>query len=128
MTYTKDEIEQVKANLRKIQEYTRQNYCARLRERERISVAFGEMERYPGQWEPEHKHSFGFNADGEIYFRTGGGFYEFVDEDDKTHRSIFKAWYNGTDLLISWREVKGLVEGELEKVERRRKALAEFGV
>jgi hypothetical protein len=128
MTYTKEEIEQVKENLRKIRDYTRQNYCTRLRERERISVAFGELERYPGQWEPEHKHSFGFDAEGGIWFRTGGAFVGFADDDNGSDKSIFRWWSYGEDLLVHWVVVKNLVEKELRALEERRRAVINFEV
>ena len=42
MTYTKEEVSEIKANLKQIEEYAKENYAPRLRKDESVSVEFGE--------------------------------------------------------------------------------------
>ena len=42
MSYTKEEVSEIKANLKQIEEYAKKNYAPRLRKDESVSVEFGE--------------------------------------------------------------------------------------
>lgn len=128
MPYTKAEIESIKGNLRKIQTYVKENYVPRLRKYDTLSVDFGELKHYPGRWEPEHEHSFWFNYNGEICYRCGGLGLHFIEENDGPISSVFQSLTYATDLLLSWQQVKRLIESELDKRDRERAALASFEV
>lgn len=128
MPYTKDEAESIKANLKKIQEYVKEHYVPRLRQYDSLSVAFGELKRYPDHRDMEHEHSFGFKWAGEIWYRCGGLVLNFIENDDGPFRSVFKSWSYAPDLLLQWQQVKRLIEQELDKRDRERAALAAFEV
>jgi len=128
MAYTKSEAESIKSNLKKIQVFVRESYVPRLRKYDTLSVEFGELKRYPGQREPEREHSFWFNYDGEICYRCGGLCLNFIDENAGPFSSVFQSWTYATDLLLSWKQVKHLIEQELDKRDRERAALAAFEV
>lgn len=128
MSYTKAEAESIKANLRKIQAYVKENFVPRLRKYDTLSVDFGELKRYPGKWEPEHEHSFWFGADGLMGYRCGGLNLNFIEESNGPFSSVFQSWTYATDLLLHWQQVKRLIEAELDKRDRERAALASFEV
>ena len=124
--YNKQDLEKLKGNLKKIEEFCRQNYIPRIPNREdRISVDFGPMETYPGQWCQEPRFSFGMDGRGNIWFRVGGLFLHF---DDNKEPSIYKNNIYGEDLLLNWRKVKGLMESELIILTEKRELLEKFEV
>ncbi len=124
--YNKQDFEKLKGNLKKIEEFCRQNYIPRIPNQEdRISVNFGLMESYPGQWGRKPRFSFGMDGQGNIWFRVGGLFLHF-DEDREP--SVYKNNIYGEDLLLNWRKVKDLIEAELIILAEKRKILDEFEV
>lgn len=128
MTYSKDEVENIKSNLAKIEAFVKENYVPRLRRNEEVSVQFGPLKRYPGQWEPEPEFAFGFDFRGEAYFKTGGLRVYFTQDTDGPFRSVYQNWHYATDLLLNWSQVKQQIEQELNERDRKRAALAAFEV
>lgn len=74
--YSKQDLEKLNGNLKKIEEFCRQNYIPRIPRREdRICVDFGPLESYPRQWGREPKYSFGMDGRGNIWFGVGLALY-----------------------------------------------------
>lgn len=124
--YSKEDLNKLIANLEKIERFCKENYIHRILNREdRISVDFGPMETYPGQWRQEPRCSFGMDGRGNIWFRIGGLFLHF---DDNKEPSIYKNNVYGEELLLNWGKVRTLIEDELTALAKRKNILDEFEV
>lgn len=124
--YSKQDLEKLNGNLKKIEEFCRQNYIPRIPRREdRICVDFGPLESYPRQWGREPKYSFGMDGRGNIWFRVGGLVLPFGEDKQP---NIFKNNVYGEDLLLNWKKVKGLIEAELDILTEKKRILDEFEV
>lgn len=127
MSYTKAEIEQIKENLKKIEMYVKEYWIPRLRKYDSISVEFGKLKR-TSFWDTRRECVFGFNYDGDIYYRRGGLSHRFIPESQYPFTSIYDNWMDAKDLLLYWQQVKRLIEDEFANQERERAALTQFEV
>ena len=128
MSYTKEEVSAIKANLKQIEEYARKNYAPRLRKDESVSVEFGEPDPRRLRYSMDKDLSFGVNYAGDVWFRAGGLTLHFNPPEWCADRSIYDSWPYATPLLLRWQQVKQKVEAALTAKENERKTLLAFSV
>ena len=128
MSYTKEEVSAIKANLKQIEEYAKENYTPRLRKDESVSVEFGEPDPRRLHYSMDKDLSFGVNYVGDVWFRTGGLTLHFNPPEWCADRSIYASWPYATPLLLHWPQVKQKVEAALSAKENERKSLLTFSV
>ena len=128
MSYTKEEVSAIKANLKQIEEYAKENYVPRLRKDESVSVEFGEPDPRRLRYSVDKDLSFGVNYAGDVWFRAGGLTLQFNPPEWRADRSIYNSWPYATPLLLRWPQVKQKVEAALTAKENERKALLSFTV
>ena len=92
MSYTKEEVSAIKANLKQIEEYAKENYAPRLRKDEAVSVEFGEPDPRRLRYSMDKDLSFGVNYSGDVWFRTGGLTLHFNPPEWCADRSIYDSW------------------------------------
>ena len=118
MSYTKEEISEIKANLKQIEEYAKEKYAPRLRKDEPVSLEFGEPDPRRLRYSMDKDLSFGVNYAGDVWFRTGGLTLHFNPPEWCADRSIYDSWPYATPLLVRWQQVKQKVEAALTAKEK----------
>lgn len=126
MSYTKEEVGIIKNNLKQIEEYAKNTFLPRLREHESVCVEFGENDSRRWNFSMEKDHSFGVDADGDVWYRAGGLVLYFDPPEWRADRSIYDLWTYAKNLLLCWPQVKRQVEDALTAKERERTALLSF--
>lgn len=132
MGYSKEEIAQIQKNIEAVNNWLLENIVPYLRNDDKITVGFGEMEPIGrGCWGKEHHYSLTVRGNKEIYFRTGGAVFGFnlpdyrKDDDMIVNKSL---WSWGMKLLDQWRIVKPKLIDELEVYKQKYSAVFEFEV
>lgn len=125
MNFTKEEAQSIKENLTKVHAYVRENYVPRLRRYENVNVRFGDTRGNPIRYNMDKEFAFGFNYDGDAWFRAGGLSLSF---DPESPENVYTSYSYARNLLIHWQAVKRLIEVELKKRDEERAALKNFTV
>jgi len=118
ITYTSADIEKIKDNYKKIQEYVNEHYVPRIHKGDSISVKFGN----------NRLCSFWFRGNGEMGYSHGYLALTFMPKTATFERSIFESWNFGIELLHHWHEIKQLIEIELTKYDEQRQVIDNFEV
>ncbi len=110
--FSPDEHEIIVGNLKKIEEYAKEEILPRLRENEIV------RSRVNNNW-------FGVKANGEICF-TKGGLWLYFDEEKHPNDNVFHSWTYATALLLDWEEFKHEISRKLDSMDQERKKILDF--
>lgn len=121
MIYTKDEVQTIRDNLKKIALYCKDRYVPKLRKYDSLTV------RFPMRDGDGHSKelTFGFDYAGNIWFTVGNLYLSFHEDAE---RNVYQSYPYTVDLMLNWKTVKRMIEEEMRWREAERSALMGFEV
>lgn len=129
MTYTREEIEVIKNNIKMIE-----NYCkteiAPLIDDNYVIVDFSEIQYRRNGTSFKKSYFFEVKKDGTATF-TSGGLHIVIDENYKrTEFSVnaYECWNYMEDLFIRWQTVKTKLLNEIQNKKRMKSAVLKFTI
>ena len=97
----------------------------------RIFAEFGELKRYPYQYEREYEFKFVVYENGEVIFHTGGLCLPFKERDtvrNPERETVSGSWMYAKDLILNWQTVKRKLFEKLAEQQAEDNAILQFTV
>lgn len=114
MKYSSEETKQIRENLKKIEEWIRENIVPKIEGETNIMVGFGPEISSVYRPKPHNKYEMHVGNEGDIWFRVGASSMYFTEETDELHeRSIYDEYPGDVQPIFeNWSHIKQQLDEE----------------